>query len=122
MYRVALCLALVASTLATPRTAGAVATDSYDTVDAVEFNRRDPNFAGNPSIQVRGIPAGGTTPTTRTYFFTSFSSNPTDGVESATHCHRLAVLAMSKPGKYQFAIGPGGSSTATGCRLTLVTP
>jgi hypothetical protein len=121
MYRLALCLVLVTYTFATPRSAAAAVTDFYDTVDSAEINKRDSGAGSNPTLLVRGILAGGTAPITRSYVFTGTTN--LEGLETAMHCHRLAVLAMSRPGKYQFAIGPGPNpSTATGCRLTLVTP
>ena len=121
MYRLLLCLVLVTSTLATPRSAAAAVTDFYDTVDAVEYSKRDPNGLSNATLHVRGVLSGGSAPVTRAYVFINTAST-TEGPELAMHCHRLAVLAMSKPGKFQFAIGPGPSTSATGCKLTLVTP
>jgi len=122
MYRLALCLMLVASVLATPRPSIANVIDSYDTVEFVEANNRNSEISGGPpSLTVRGIPAGGSAPVTKIYRFFN-SSAVIDGVEAALHCQRLAVLAMSKPGKFQFAVVLPAQLNASGCRLTLVAP
>ena len=119
MYRLVLCLVFVASTLAAPRPATAAVTDFYDTVDFVEITARDATQPTTPaSLVLRGIPAGGNAPVTRTYRFQDARATG-DGLEMALHCNRLAVLAMSKPGKFQFAIHATGTPT---CRLTLVAP
>jgi hypothetical protein len=117
MYRFPLCLMLFASTLAAPRPAAAVVSDFYDSVDFVEVDKRNCSEGCEPSLTVRGILAGTSTSITRVYLFTN-SGNNTEGVETALHCQRLALLAMSKPGKFQFAIGP--FRNASGCRLTAV--
>jgi hypothetical protein len=113
-HRFAICLAIAASLFAAPRPAAAAITTVFDTVDAVEIATSGLGY----NIIVTGIVAGGTTPTTLTFFFSGTSS----GQESqARQCERLAVLAMSKPGKYQFGIGPG-SVPSSGCKLILRTP
>jgi hypothetical protein len=120
MYRLAFCLVLIASTLGLPRLVAAEVTDFYDTVDFAEVDKRNcSNFGCNPTLTVRGILAGGSTPVTRTYVFGN-NGNGTEGLDTAQHCQRLAVIAMSKPGKFQFAVGPSG--TASGCRLSVVGP
>lgn len=121
MHRLTLCLVIASSSLAAPRPAAAAATDVYDTVDSAEVNNADSNFGNNPTLTVVGIPAGGTTPFSRTYFFSGPLSPAT--LDTAMHCQRLAVIAMSRPGKFQFAIGPGPSSgSAHGCKLILRAP
>jgi len=122
MYRLVLCLVFVASTLATPRPATAAVVEFYDTIDFAEVAQHNSNVSGSPpTLSLHGILAGGSTPVTRTYLF--FPNSGTEGLEAAMHCHRLAVLVMSKPGKFQFAIhGSNFPTTAGGCRLTLVAP
>ena len=105
-HRLVTCFVITSLSVAAPRPAAAEATDVYDTVDSVEVN--------TGRLVLIGIPAGGTTPVTTTYNF-GFS-------DMAMHCQRLAVVAMSKPGKFQFAIGPSGNFIATGCKLTLRAP
>lgn len=124
MRRFLQCLVLVISTLAIPRSASAVITDFYDTVDFAEISRRNFNFSGGPpTLTVRGVLSSGTAPTTRTYIFNVSTSTDQSGLDTAMHCHKLAVLTMSKPGKFQFAISaPSQFLTDVGCRLTLVTP
>ncbi|HEY0477104.1 MAG TPA: hypothetical protein VGD37_06250 [Kofleriaceae bacterium] len=122
MHRLTLCLVIALSSLAAPRPAAAAATDVYDTVDSVEVNNSDFNFGSAPAtVVVVGILAGGTTPSSRTYNFGNNNSVP-GAVDTAMHCQRLAVVAMSKPGKFQFAIGPGPGVTAHGCKLILRAP
>lgn len=123
MHRLAICLVIALVSLAAPRPAAAIATDVYDTVDSVEIDNSNSSLSGSPpTLQVTGIPAGATTPVTRTYTF--FASAAGVGVDTAMHCHRLAVVAMSKPGRFQFAIGQGtvSGNSARGCKLILVAP
>ncbi|HEX3763702.1 MAG TPA: hypothetical protein VHW23_33625 [Kofleriaceae bacterium] len=98
-------------------------TVTYDTVDAAEVVHRDGCAGGcfiHTVVVVRGIPRGQSTPVSQPFDFG-------DKSDMALHCQRLAVLAMSKPGKFQFVIGsdtnPNGSSVGHGlCQLTLVSP
>jgi hypothetical protein len=123
MHRLAICLVIAAVSLAAPRPAAAVAVDVYDTVDSVEIDNSNSSVSGSPpTLQVTGIPAGATTPITRTYTFFASAAGVAVAVDTAMHCQRLAVVAMSKPGKFQFAIGPAPSFTAHGCKLILRTP
>jgi len=119
MHRLAICVVFASSSLAAPRpAAAAAATDVYDTVDSVEIDNR-PDSPQVPTLVVTGILAGQTRPGTARYFFSSLGS-PSD-LDTAMHCQRLAVVAMSKPGKFQFAITPP-STNAHGCKLILRTP
>ena len=122
MHRLALCLVFVTSTLAAPRPAAAAVSALYDTIDSAEVSQRA-NSTTSPSLTVQGILAGTSTPVTRTYFFNNNSGLGADGVETALHCQRLALMVMSKPGKFQFGIGrtdlPG---FARGCRITRAAP
>jgi hypothetical protein len=120
MHRLAICLVIASVSLAAPRPAVASATDVYDTVDSVEVNSDDPNASFNVSLVVTGIPAGGSTPITKIYNFGALST--AGNFEQAAHCQRLAVVAMSKPGKFQFAIGAFASSLNHSCKLILRTP
>lgn len=86
----------------------------YDTVDAVEvFGNR---------IAVTGIIAGQSTQSVLSYVISDGSaSNSTP--EGANRCDRLALLAMAKPGKYQFAtVRVGTFGNAFSCKLTVRTP
>jgi len=71
-------------------------------------------------VFVTGIRHGDAVPSTQSFDF---------GVSTdmATRCERLAVISMSKPGKYQFGIGAdafasGGSVGHGDCKLILVAP
>jgi hypothetical protein len=79
----------------------------FATVDAVE--------AGGGRITITGIEEGAAAPSTR--FVNNFSS----GSDLET-CHRMALLAMSKPGQYLLAILPYQSLHTAGCKLTRVNP
>lgn len=82
----------------------------YDTVDAVQSD------AG--LITITGIVVGQSTATTSSYGIVAISSSE-DGV---ARCDRFALLAMAKPGKYQFAtVGPGINDRFV-CKLTLRAP
>jgi hypothetical protein len=121
MFRlVAMCCAITAFTFEAARPAAAAVGDTiaYDTVDAIEVF--------GPQIRVTGIISGQGSPTTAQYTVlgsrtASNDSEPTD--VAASRCDRLALLAMSKPGKFQFAvfvrsITPPGVS----CKLIVRTP
>lgn len=109
-----------------PALADATAATVFDTVDSVELDQRE-NCPTSPSacfthtiVIVTGILSGRSTPNTRSFNFV-------DKADIAAHCQRLAMLAMSKPGKYRFGIGsdgpfPGGSRGNGACSLTLVNP
>jgi hypothetical protein len=124
-HRLASCLAITLLALAAPRPAAAdvFVQTVFDTVDSVEIRSHD-ICSGCPLqafVLVRGIPAGGSVPSTQSFNF----GNNTD---MATRCEHLAVIAMSKPGKFQFGIGSDSTSTGGGnsghgdCKLILVTP
>ena len=106
--RFAICLAMVSLLFVAPRPAAATVTYTYvfDTVDAFEI---DPNTY---YFTLTGIPSGQTAPVTQTIFFIS--------QQIAQRCERLALLAMSKPGKYQLHIGANTSNT--GCKLVRRVP
>src|SRR5262249_47645973 len=88
----------------------ALADVAYVTVDAVETSS-----AG--LISSTRIVSGDPTPSTR-FVNVSSSTSITDG---ANRCDRLALLAMSKPGKFQLVmVGP--SSSLFECKLVLRAP
>ena len=92
----------------------ALADVSYDTVEAVQAS----TIGSNVAIQISGIVSGESTPTTTTYFVRPSTS----GTDLGSRCDRMALLAMSKPGKFQLVlVGPGGSSFSN-CKLVLRTP
>lgn len=85
----------------------------YDTVDAVQSG------PGERRITITGIIAGQSTTTTLTYFLRGNSATTTTEDVSA-RCDRFALLAMAKPGKYQFAtVGIPGSFD---CKLAVRAP
>jgi hypothetical protein len=111
-YRVNVLLAVASLTFAAARTEAAEIPTVFDTVDAVEVG----GTGGGPRVIVTGVQTGESTPTT--IEFTFFNNTDT-----ASHCHRLAVLAMSKPGRFQFAIFTrSGGSLDGGCKLIRRTP
>jgi hypothetical protein len=112
-HRFAFCLALVALTTVLPRpiSATVVSITTFDTVDAVEINN-GPSGGSAVFLVITGILAGQSSPVTATFFF--------NGGATALQCERFAIIAMSKPGKYQFAVGASDASGA--CRLILRTP
>ena len=121
MFRlVAMCCAIAAFTFEAPRPAAAAAGDTttYDTVDAIEVQA--------DQIKVTGIISGQGDPTTRLYKIVS-SPTAVSGAEptdvAASRCDRLALLAMSKPGKFQFAVVQiVDFSPRYSCKLIVRTP
>jgi hypothetical protein len=115
-------LAILAATLAfslasTPASAGiADGPHVYDTVDSVQSGPAD------HQITITGIIAGQSTATTMSYTLrTPFSSSVNANEDVSARCDRFALLAMAKPGKYQFAtiVLPGPTYD---CKLTVRAP
>jgi hypothetical protein len=119
--RLLFCLVIASFAVAGPRSAAADASIQavFDTVDSVEIVDHEPcsGCASHALVIVKGILTGASAPTSRTF---DFSLN----VASATRCEHLAVIAMSKPGKYQLGIGAQADSAGGhgDCKLILVTP
>lgn len=115
MFRLlAMCGAIVGFTFGVlPSAMGAANTITHDTVDVVEVlsNR----------ITVTGSISGQGTPSTTQYTIFSSSSPNTATDVAASRCDRLALLAMSKPGKFQFAVTPIGFSGYS-CTLIVRAP
>jgi hypothetical protein len=115
-------LAILAATLATslvaPTPVIAAPADGphvYDTVDAVQSGSSD------RQITITGIITGQSTATTMTYQLRgNVSTNATE--DMTARCDRFALLAMAKPGKYQFATIRLSSSPVYDCKLTVRTP
>jgi len=84
-------------------------------------------FAVHPihTEAVTGIVTGEGAPSRRTFTILGSPVTPSSGTPqqdvAASRCDRLALLAMSKPGKFQFAIVDVGSSRV-GCKLIARTP
>jgi hypothetical protein len=115
MSRFALCAALaLATTLSAPSPAAAEIGDvtTYETIDAIE------PYGGY--VKITGVIAGQSNASEIQYQM--LSSGGSDAwVVNAARCERLALLAMSKPGKYTFALTQqwGGQYS---CKLSLVAP
>jgi len=121
-HRLAYCLVIASLALAPRRSAAdSGITDVFDTVDSVRIKNHDTcSGCTHALVVVQGIRVGGSGPVTLTF---DFGTNK----DMATRCEHLAVIAMSKPGKYQFGIGSdaSGSNQDGGhgdCELILVTP
>ncbi|MEO7730198.1 MAG: hypothetical protein ABIY55_04440 [Kofleriaceae bacterium] len=108
MIRLATCLAIAAFTMVS--TGLAAADTVYDTVEAIETT-------GARNIKVTGIIAGQSAPTTASY---SLAGSSTD-IDAGARCDRLALLAMSKPGKFQFVMVLV-SFNVNNCKLVLRAP
>jgi hypothetical protein len=117
---VAMCCAIAAFTFgALPPAAAAFGdTITYDTVDAIEVLA--------DQIKVTGIISGQGAPSTTLFRIVSSPPSSTTGGSTdvaASRCDRLALLAMSKPGKYQFAIVQAADFGARfSCKLIVRTP
>ena len=120
-HRLASCLVITALALAPRRSAADPGiTAVYDTVDSVQIKNHDlcSGCITHALVVVRGVRVGGSGPVTSSF---DFGTNK----DMATRCERLAVIAMSRPGKYQFGIGSDAFSPDGGhgdCELILVTP
>lgn len=85
--------------------AAAMADTVYDTVDAVAMQ-------ADRNIRITGVVVGATGPTTTSYLLLRDYF--------AERCERMALLAMSKPGKYQLTLV--GLSGDYSCKLALRAP
>lgn len=115
MFRlVAMCCAIAMFLFGDPLPAAAAGNPiTYDTVDAIEVLANE--------IKVTGIISGQDAPSTTLYTIISSSSSTGRTDVAASRCDRLALLAMSKPGKYQFAVTLVGFSEYS-CKLIVRTP
>ncbi len=111
----AILAAILATSLVSPTPASAdfpFVGQVYDTVDAVQS---DLGF-----ITITGIVVGQSAATTSSYFVDGTSS--TSSEDGVARCDRFALLAMAKPGKYQFAtVGPDRNDRFV-CKLALRSP
>lgn len=115
--RAVLCFAFLWLAFALSRaTVASTLTDVFDSVDSVELNV-DSSVV---HLVIRGIPASASAAVTRSFNFGSASA--ASDLSAASACQRTALLAMSKPGKYQFAIGLSTGVSAGACKLILVAP
>jgi len=112
------CLAIIALSFVSPTPAAAAATVAtssavYDTVDAVEL-------LDGTLITVTGVISGQSARSESIYQI--FSIPNSDG---PARCDRLALLAMTKPGKFQFALNYNSTGAFEGmfnCKLIVRTP
>jgi hypothetical protein len=84
----------------------------YETVDAVQVSPT--------RIVITGIIVGQSTQSEFIYVINNDFSTTTS--EVASRCDRLALLAMAKPGKYQFAMVTPLSGSFFSCKLIVRTP
>lgn len=110
--------ATLACSLASTTPAGADTAGSghaYDTVDAVQSG------PGERQITITGIIAGQSTATTLTYQLRNTISG-TSTEDLTARCDRFALLAMAKPGRYQFVTIRATFSNTYDCALTMRAP
>ena|ERR1041384_621210 len=106
-------LVLASLAILSPRPAAADGTPIvYDTVDALQLRN-------NNVIRVTGIISGQGASSTTDY---NLISGSVGSVDYAARCDRLALLAMSKPGKFQFVITSTGGFSGFYCQLIVRTP
>lgn len=87
----------------------------YETIDAIEV-------WGN-RITITGIISGQSAPSELQYVILDLSTSSSTPTDSAARCDRLATLAMTKPGKYQFAmVMPDDIVHRFGCKLIVRAP
>jgi hypothetical protein len=88
---------------------------AYDTVDAIKVV--------DTRIFVTGIIAGQGAPTTTKYEIRTAGVSSGAAIDVAARCDRLALLAMSKPGKFQFGLVDESSfGEQFSCKLIVRTP
>jgi hypothetical protein len=109
------CVVLAAVTILSAQPVRAAAGDItlYDTVDEIRVS--------DDRIIVTGVVAGQSAATTAAYSIVNnhTSGSPTD--VAASRCDRLALLAMSKPGKFRFGVVEE-EFRGFSCKLRVLTP
>jgi hypothetical protein len=85
----------------------------YETIDALKVI--------DTRVVVTGILVGQSAPSTTTYILVLSGTNASNTVDMSARCDRLALLAMSKPGKFQFGM-VDESSGRFSCKLIVRTP
>jgi hypothetical protein len=116
MNRITLCTSIVLATMlsgVSPAAAAAGDLFSFETVDAVEVD-------DYLHITITGVLAGDTEASTYTFTASANSDRAAAAVANA-RCERLALLAMSKPGKYVFSAlqVSNGSTPKFTCKLAV---
>ncbi len=110
--------ALVATLTASAQT---VTTVTFTTVDSVEVNpflfvQGSYNIAG----KIVGVPEGQPAPQTYGYLFGSSTSEVS--IQHATRCERLAMLALNRPGRFNFVLTSNGGSVTVDNVVFLSSP
>jgi hypothetical protein len=115
---VAFALVLPVVMFAAPRRSAADASIQavFSTVDAVEIRHAGcDSCTPHEEVAITGIVSGSSVPSTTVFNFGQAS-------DIAARCERIAMLVMSKPGKYHLGIGAElGSGGRGDCKLMLVT-
>jgi hypothetical protein len=86
----------------------------YDTVDGI--------VVWGFRIIVTGIISGQSAQSTFVYLLFDEASSSGFASDTANRCDRLALLAMSKPGRFQFAVAHVPGSVLFRCGLTVRAP
>jgi hypothetical protein len=109
------CLTLGALCLVSSQPATAAVGDVtlYDAIDAIKVI--------DTRIVVTGITVGDSTPRTTTYSLVFQGTSTSITIDMSARCDRLALLAMSKPGKFQFGMVDEGGFRFS-CKLAVRTP
>jgi hypothetical protein len=111
------CLAIAALVTISPRPLSAAIGPPivYDAVDAIDVQR--------DRIEVTGIISGDDGPSTTLYQILGTTTGSSANDVAAARCDRLALLAMSKPGKFQFAVTLQATfPNRHSCKLIVRTP
>jgi hypothetical protein len=122
-----LCLALAALATFSPTPAGAAvgSLTTFDTVDAIEATFAVSDTSHAPGIRVTGILVGNSGPTTVSVKLTNSTIANGSGVgavDPVARCDRMAMLAMSRPGKFQFALVETDVFQVFTCKLIVRAP
>lgn len=113
------------ATLSSTPARGAVGTvTTFETVDAIEAILSSDTFRP-VGIKVTGILVGSASPSSVSVKLTgsTVANNPgIAAVDLVARCDRMAMLAMSKPGKFQFALVETDIFQVFTCKLIVRTP
>jgi hypothetical protein len=118
-------LAALATFSPTPAGAAVGSLTTFDTVDAIEATFATSDSSHAVGVRVTGIIVGNSGPTTVSVKLTSVTIVNASGVgpvDPVARCDRMAMLAMSRPGKFQFALVETNVFEVFTCKLIVRAP
>ncbi len=119
MARVVAAVALVLSLVAYAPPARAQSADRVTVFAAVDSFAYDPHSS---LITMTGVVQGDASASEKLFYYRGLDQNDVEALLRLQSCERMALLAMAKPGQYQFQITVPVTYAYVTCKLTRVNP